>query len=168
MISSVSAPQTAFKITSHRAKFTHHTTRRIAHFDNGSSRCHHRPHAVGDDAVQSWLDLASFVATTGSSRTPYDELADKIGRECYIDVAGWHLYLKDVKIGGQASLAQGLATKLGPLIQDKFDDHIVEDLLKKVPIKLGQGKTTVSLAQVLPTMCVSMIVEICEDYARDL
>ena len=73
--------------------------------------------SVGQDAVGSWLDLAGFVAAASSAgaRTPYDELADKIGRDCYIDVAGWHLFLKDVKIpaGGQVTLAQGLAQQLG-------------------------------------------------------
>lgn len=48
---------------------------------------------TGQDAVESWIDLASFVASSGKSggHTAYDELADKIGKDVYIDVAGWHL-----------------------------------------------------------------------------
>lgn len=48
---------------------------------------------AGEDAVKGWLDLASFVSSAGGSggRTPYDELADKIGREVYMDLQGWHL-----------------------------------------------------------------------------
>ena len=48
---------------------------------------------TGQDAVGSWIDLASFVTSSGGGggRSPYEELADKIGRDVYIDVAGWHL-----------------------------------------------------------------------------
>ena len=49
---------------------------------------------TGQDAVGSWIDLASFVSSSGAGgggRSPYEELADKIGRDVYIDVAGWHL-----------------------------------------------------------------------------
>lgn len=38
------------------------------------------------------------------------------GRDVYLDVAGWHLYLKDVKVGGSINLAQGLAQQLGSQI----------------------------------------------------
>ena len=49
--------------------------------------------SAGREAVGSWLDLASFVASAGKSggHTAFDGLADKIGRDVYIDVAGWHL-----------------------------------------------------------------------------
>lgn len=54
-------------------------------------RCVHA-RGAGQDAVGSWVDLASFVSSSGGGgRTPYDELADVIGRDVYIDVAGWHL-----------------------------------------------------------------------------
>ena len=47
---------------------------------------------AGQDAVGSWIDLAAFVSSSGrGGHTPFDELADKIGRDVYIDVAGWHL-----------------------------------------------------------------------------
>lgn len=43
----------------------------------------------------------------------------------------------------------------------------VEEFLKKVPVKLGQGKITVSLQDVLPPMCVQDIVRACEDFERN-
>lgn len=47
---------------------------------------------AGQEAVGSWIDLAAFVSSSGrGAHTPFDELADKIGRDVYIDVAGWHL-----------------------------------------------------------------------------
>lgn len=88
--------------------FKTHTTHRVPHRPGTLLQAR----GVGKDAVGSWLDLAGFVAKS-TAHTPFDELADKIGRDCYIDVAGWHLYLKDVKLGGQASMAQGIAQQLG-------------------------------------------------------
>ena len=124
---------------------------------------------VGKDAVTSWLDLAGFVATASpGARTPFDELADKIGRECYIDVAGWHLYLKDVKLPDtQITLAQAIAQQRGSQIQGQgFNASAVNQLIGRVPVKLGQGKSTLSLADVMPSRCLSDLEDICENYAR--
>lgn len=124
---------------------------------------------AGNDAMDSWLDLASFVASTSAVKSPYEELADAIGKDCYVDIAGWHLFLKDIKVEGNASLAQALSLVLGPKIAaNGFDQRDVEDAVAKVPIKLGQGKTTLSLAQVMPAMCVSDLVDVCEEFARNL
>ena len=115
----------------------------------------------------SWLDLAGFVASTGGKRTPYDALADKIGRECYIDVAGWHLYLKDVKLGGQSSLAQGLAMQLGAQIDGQgYREAEVVALLGKVPIEFGKGKATLALTDVMPAGCIRELTDVCEEYER--
>lgn len=124
--------------------------------------------SVGDDAVSSWLDLAGFVAKTKGSRSPYEELAFKIGDQCYIDVQGWHLYLKDVKIasGSSVTMADALAEKLGSNIQS-FNQPMLDALLAKVPVNLGQGKATLSLADVMPSRGVQDLAEICEKYKRD-
>lgn len=42
----------------------------------------------------------------------------------------------------------------------------LDALLKKVPIKLGGGKMTSALADVLPSGCVQDLERICEDWAR--
>ena len=61
-----------------------------------------------------WFDLANFVATSSSNKTPFDDFAASIGKDIYIDVLGWHLFLRDVKLtGADQSLAQALATKIG-------------------------------------------------------
>ena len=39
-------------------------------------------------------------------------------------------------------------------------------LLKKVPVKLGGGRTTLALGDVLPAACVQDMERICADYAR--
>jgi len=77
-------------------------------------------------------------------------------------------YLKDVKIGGGLSLAQALAAQLGPKLQSerRLDEADMAAVLKKVPIKLGGGKLTVALGDVLPAAGVRDMERICEDYAR--
>lgn len=41
------------------------------------------------------------------------------------------------------------------------------DMLKKVPIKLGGGRVTLPLADLLPAACVADLERICDDYARN-
>ena len=117
--------------------------------------------------IDGWFDLASFVATSSSSKNPFEELSDSIGKDCYVDIAGWHLFLKDIKVEGQTTMAQALAAKLGGDMKSTgFDDRDVEDALRKVPVKIGQGKVTVSLKDAMPAMVVSDLVDICKEYAR--
>lgn len=47
-------------------------TRRIDLPSNGAR-------GLGKDTVGTWIDLASFVSSSGSGHSPYEELADKIG-----------------------------------------------------------------------------------------
>jgi hypothetical protein len=45
------------------------------------------------------------------------------------------------------------------------EDDVVS-FLKKVPVKLGKGKVSVSLEEVLPSICVQDIVRACEEFER--
>lgn len=117
------------------------------------------------------MDLASLVTSAGGSggHTPYDELADKIGRDIYCDMQGWHLYLKDVKVGQGISLAQALASQIGPQLGGgRFSGADLEALLQKVPMKLGGGKVTLPLSDLLPAACSRDLERLCADYARSL
>jgi hypothetical protein len=53
------------------------------------------------------------------------------------------------------------------VLTDGCKEADVVEFLKKVPVKLGQGKVTVSLEDVLPRMCIQDIVRACEDFARN-
>jgi hypothetical protein len=71
-------------------------------------------------------------------------------------------------VSPQASLAQALATRLGPTLQQgSFREADLAALLQQVPIKLGGGRMTVQLAEVLPTGCTRDFERICEDWARN-
>lgn len=125
----------------------------------------------GGDATGAWLDLASFVSGSKqkSGAGPYEELADAIGKAAYIDVNGWHLYVSDVKVGGgSATLSAVLASELGPLAgQGRADADAVDALLKRVPVKLGGGKATVSLFDAVPSFALGDLHRCVEDWARN-
>lgn len=118
------------------------------------------------------LGVHALQKSSSAARTPYDDLADSIGRDCYIDVAGWHLYLKDVKLpeGSGLTMAQGLAAQLGAQAQGQkqISGADVESMLKRVPVDLGKGKTTVSLERLMPSICVNDLKQIMEEYVGRL
>lgn len=147
---------------------------------------HMRPQGLGQDAVGSWLDLASFVALSKSTKTPYDDLATKIGEQSgspgisrqapcaaaggvtwhmrapccpppscckqkrttqagtlpppagedvFLDVSGWHLYLRDAKLapGSDLTMAQGLAAQLAlEVMGPQFSSDELHAVLKWV------------------------------------
>lgn len=39
------------------------------------------------------------------------------GRDVYVDIAGWHLYLRDMSAVPGVKMSQALATKLGPEVR---------------------------------------------------
>lgn len=126
--------------------------------------------SAGDDATGAWLDLASFVSgSKPKSGGPYEELADAIGKAAYIDVNGWHLYVSDVKVSG-TPLSTILAGELGPRVaqqQGRADSASVDALLKRVPIKMGGGKATVSLFDAVPSFALGDLHRAVEDWARN-
>ena len=50
----------------------------------------------------------------------------------------------------------------------KISEGDVVAILKKVAVKLGGGRTVVSLYEVMPDRCVQDLVDISQRFARDL
>lgn len=116
----------------------------------------------GDGPVGAWLDLASLVSS-GSRAPGLGEFVSAVGKECYLDVSGWHLLLKDAKL--DLAVCNGLSalvTKNQPVSEEQ-----VRGLLKRIPVKLGGGKLTVSLEELMPSRCVADLVDLTERFARD-
>jgi hypothetical protein len=92
-----------------------------------------------------------------------EDLAAEIGENIYIDVAKWHLYLKD------AHLHTVLAEKFHPLLEDKSltEDQLLQ-ILQGIPIKIGGGKKEVPLADLLPMQCQVNLMDLLEDFQRQL
>ncbi len=92
-----------------------------------------------------------------------DQIAADIGDRIYIDVAKWHLYLKDAK------LHSGLAESFLPMCESgKIDEPAVKAVLADVKIKLGGGKQELSLSELIPTAVIGDLVRILENCARSL
>lgn len=122
----------------------------------------------GKDTVEGWIDLSKLVSGSGGIKTAYEDLSYKIGHDVYIDVSGWHLFLREVKAAKGLNLAQALAQQYGQDISSKqFNKSSFEEVLKKVPIKLGGGKAQLPLLDLLPSGCVQDLQQILEDFEKD-
>ncbi|PSN16867.1 thylakoid-associated protein [filamentous cyanobacterium CCT1] len=98
-----------------------------------------------------------------STARAIEALAAAIGDNVYLDVAKWHLYLRDAK------LHTPLAEKLYPLVVgDKVTDAAVTDILAGTPVAIGGGQKTVTLADLVPAASKADLLEAIADYQRDL
>lgn len=92
-----------------------------------------------------------------------EALAAELGENIYIDVAKWHLYLRD------AHLHNSLAAQLLPLLgKGAVSESQVTDVLKAIPVKLGGGKREVPLADLLPMQGQVKLMDILEEFQRQL
>ncbi|KAK9861957.1 hypothetical protein WJX84_005949 [Apatococcus fuscideae] len=123
--------------------------------------------SLGKDATDGWMDLLKHVSSSGGPKSAFQDLAYDIGRDVYMDMNGWHLFLRDVNAGHGLKLNQALAQQLGVEAGKLQEQSQLESLLKKVPVKLGGGKLQVSLYDVLPSSAVQDLQRIVEDFARN-
>lgn len=92
-----------------------------------------------------------------------EALAAKIGENIYIDVAKWHLYLSD------AHLHTVLAEKVYPILEDdSLSENAVVSILEGIAVKLGGGKTELSLSKLLPMQCQMTLLDLLEEYQKDM
>ncbi|NJL51738.1 MAG: DUF3181 family protein [Hydrococcus sp. SU_1_0] len=92
-----------------------------------------------------------------------EALAAKIGESVYIDVAKWHLYLND------AHLHTVVAERIYPLLEaDALSADAVTAVLQDIPVKLGGGQTELTLNQLLPMQCQMNLIDLLEEYQKDI
>lgn len=102
-----------------------------------------------------------MTSTQYPSSQQLEQLAATIGDEVYIDVAKWHLYLKEAK------LHTDLAERLAPLVMDQqIDEAAVTEILNQIPVKLGGGRTELPLGSLLPTHCILSLLDRLEEFGR--
>lgn len=92
-----------------------------------------------------------------------EALAAEIGENVYIDVAKWHLYLSD------AHLHTLVAERVYPLLDDNAvsEDNVLE-ILRQIPVKLGGGRVEVPLLNLLPMQSQVHLIDILEEYQRNI
>lgn len=92
-----------------------------------------------------------------------EQLAAEIGENIYMDIAKWHLFLSN------AHLHTVLAEKLYPLLtSNSVEESKVLQILKEIPVKIGGGKREIPLSDLLPANCQTNLMEILEEYQRQL
>jgi hypothetical protein len=97
-----------------------------------------------------------------STTEAIEALAAEIGDNVYIDVAKWHLYLKD------AHLHTTLAQHIYPLLTNTIEEDQITKILQNLPVKLGGGKREVPLSDLLPMQCQVNLMDILEEYQRKM
>jgi Protein of unknown function (DUF3181) len=92
-----------------------------------------------------------------------ESLAAEIGENVYIDIAKWHLYLRD------AHLHTILAQQLYSILEDgNLDADRVGQVLQNIPVKLGGGKRELPLADLIPMQCQVQLLDILEEFQREM
>jgi len=92
-----------------------------------------------------------------------ESLAAEIGENVYIDIAKWHLYLRD------AHLHTVVAQQLYSMLEDgNLDADRVGQVLQGIPVKLGGGKREVPLADLIPMQCQVQLMDVLEEFQRKM
>ncbi|MFM9265707.1 DUF3181 family protein [Tychonema sp. BBK16] len=92
-----------------------------------------------------------------------ESLAAEIGENVFIDIAKWHLYLRD------AHLHTVVAEQLYSMLEDgNLDADRVEQVLQSIPVKLGGGKREVPLADLIPMQCQVKLMDVLEEFQRKM
>jgi hypothetical protein len=92
-----------------------------------------------------------------------ENLASEIGDKIYIDVAKWHLYLKDAKLHTVLAEKSLPLLKAGNVTGDK-----VKEILAQVMVPLGGGRTVLPLSDLLPVAGQAQLADILQEFARNL
>ncbi|MEG4273242.1 MULTISPECIES: DUF3181 family protein [unclassified Microcoleus] len=92
-----------------------------------------------------------------------ESLAAEIGENVYIDIAKWHLYLRD------AHLHTVVAQQLYSMLEDgNLDADKVGQVLQGIPVKLGGGKRELPLADLIPMQCQVQLMDVLEEFQRKM
>jgi Protein of unknown function (DUF3181) len=98
-----------------------------------------------------------------STNQDLERLASDLGDQVYLDVAKWHLYLRDAK------LHTLLADQLGPMAEaGKVSEAEVVAVLNQTVVDLGGGKQKLPLADLIPVSGIHRVLDILEEWSRSV
>ncbi|OKH40166.1 thylakoid-associated protein [[Phormidium ambiguum] IAM M-71] len=101
------------------------------------------------------------MAKTNTSQA-IESLAAEIGNNVYIDIAKWHLYLRE------AHLHTVVAERVYPILEDNsLSESKVLQILADIPVKIG-GKRDLPLADLIPTASQVNLMDILEEFQRNM
>lgn len=123
----------------------------------------------GQHHHSSYLDTShiySLLPTTPQNQMAnnqqIEELAAEIGDKVYIDVAKWHLYLKDAK------LHTTVAEQVFPLLIGGLTGDKLTEILTNISIDLGGGRLKTPLINLIPVTAQARLMDVLQEYARSL
>lgn len=94
-----------------------------------------------------------------NSAVAVESLAAEIGENVYMDVAKWHLYLRE------ARLHTLLAEQLYPLLSEGVPaKERVDQMLSTITVKLGGGKRELPLIDLIPENAQRQLMQVLEDF----
>ena len=92
-----------------------------------------------------------------------EALAAEIGENVYIDIAKWHLYLRE------AHLHTVLAQQLFPLLEKNgVNEDEVLRILQGITVKLGGGKRELPLSDLVPVQAQVQLMDVLEEFERNM
>ncbi len=97
-----------------------------------------------------------------ASNQQIEDLAAEIGDKVYIDVAKWHLYLKDAK------LHTTVAEQLLPLLGSGLTGDKLTEVLTGISIDLGGGRSKMPLINLIPVTSQARLMDLLQDYAHNM
>lgn len=101
------------------------------------------------------------MAKTNTSQA-IESLAAEIGNNVYIDIAKWHLYLRE------AHLHTVVAERVYSMLEDNsLSESKVLQILEDIPVKIG-GKRDLPLADLIPTASQVNLMDILEEFQRNM
>lgn len=101
--------------------------------------------------------------TYSNTSEAIEALAYQIGENVYLDVAKWHLYLRDAK------LHTPLAEQIYTLIDDnRLSKQAVIEILTNMKVDIGGGRRRLPMVDFLPDSCVRDLMMLLEDYQANL
>lgn len=101
------------------------------------------------------------MAKTNTSQA-IESLAAEIGNNVYMDIAKWHLYLRE------AHLHTVVAERVYHLLEsNSLDESKVLQILEDIPVKIG-GKRDLPLADLIPTASQVNLMDILEEFQRNM
>jgi hypothetical protein len=96
-----------------------------------------------------------------SSSEAIERLAADIGDQIYMDIAKWHLYLRDAKLHGP------LAEQFYPLMErDRLDQAAVTTVLSHISVTVGEQRQ-IPLIDLLPSRVQARLLQLLQDYQHD-
>jgi Protein of unknown function (DUF3181) len=96
-----------------------------------------------------------------NSSEQLENLASEIGDKVYIDVAKWHLYLKDAK------LHTAVAEKAMPFVSSgQVTGDNVNEILSQITISIGGGRKELPLTDLLPVAGQAALLDVLQEFAR--